>query len=112
LTGVTTELGSCQVRIEVDHPCTHPAVVETRGVPFRERWPASRRRWEELLEASVTLRSGDNREREGRDPARLGPGFAQEATVSENRPPQSRLFGQRSAIPCTAPRRSLGEGDS
>ncbi len=35
--GATTELGPCQVRIEADRPCTHSAVVETRGVPFRER---------------------------------------------------------------------------
>lgn len=37
MTRVTTELGSCQVRIETDRPCTHPAVVEIRIVPFRER---------------------------------------------------------------------------
>ena len=36
LIGTTTELGSCRVRIEADRPCP-PAVVETRGVPFRER---------------------------------------------------------------------------
>ncbi len=25
------------MRIEVAHPCTHPALAETRSVPFRER---------------------------------------------------------------------------
>ncbi len=36
-TGAMTKLGSCQVRIEADHPYPHPAVVKTRAVLFRER---------------------------------------------------------------------------
>jgi hypothetical protein len=34
LSKTTTELGTCQVRSGTDRPCTRPAVVRIRGVPF------------------------------------------------------------------------------
>ncbi len=37
MTEATKELGLCQVRSRTDSPCTRPAVVEVRGVPFCER---------------------------------------------------------------------------
>jgi len=37
LTEATKELGLCQVRSRTNNPCTRPAVVEIRGVPFCER---------------------------------------------------------------------------
>jgi hypothetical protein len=36
LTKATTELGPCQVRSGTERPCSRPAVVKIRGIPFCE----------------------------------------------------------------------------
>lgn len=33
---ITKNLGACQVGSWTDHPCSRPAVVEIRGIPFCE----------------------------------------------------------------------------
>jgi hypothetical protein len=36
LIGATRDLGQCQVGSKTEHPCSHQAVLEIRGIPFCE----------------------------------------------------------------------------